>query len=244
MNINQDKSLLILFIKNPVEGLVKSRLAETIGEYPAFLIYKELLKRTHEITISNSCSKAVFYSNFIDRSDIWENENFQKFLQKDGNIGDRMLNAFADSFSNAYEKVVLIGSDIIGLNSEIIDQAFSALDNSDLVLGPAKDGGYYLIGLKKLHQGLFNDIDWSTEKVFSQTIQNAKQLKLSTAMLEELSDLDRYEDFQFLTNEERTKFNDKINSFESVEVAMNVKSSSMPGPPESLSNRRNPSLDF
>jgi len=197
---------------------VKSRLAESIGEYPAFLIYKELLDKAHELAISTPFAKAVYYSNFIDDKDIWENDLFEKFLQRDDGVGNRMKNAFADSFLDGFEKVVLTGSDIIGLTPEVIEQAFADLDKSDVVLGPAKDGGYYLVGMKKLHTALFQDIDWSTEKVLSQTLKKVQSLTLSHNLLPELSDLDRFDDFQFLSNTDRKQFEEIIGGLEWVEV--------------------------
>ncbi len=220
MNQDQDKNLLIIFVKNPVEGFVKSRLAASVGDYPALLIYKELLTKAHKLAISTPFNKAVYYSDFIDEKDIWENDIFQKFLQREEGVGNRMKNAFVDSFLNAFEKVVLTGSDIIGLTPEIIEQAFTDLDKSDVVLGPAKDGGYYLIGLNKHNAELFKDIEWSTEKVLSQTIDKIQSLKLSHSILPELSDLDRIGDFQFLSNADRKKFEDIIGELNFVEVEL------------------------
>jgi len=233
---------LIIFIKNPIEGLVKSRLAASIGDYPAFLIYKELLEKARDLAISTPFAKAVFYSNFIDDNDIWENDLFGKFLQRGDGVGNRMKNAFADSFLDGFERVVLTGSDIIGLTPEIIEQAFAGLDNSDVVLGPAKDGGYYLVGMNRLYVGLFRDIDWGTEKVLSQTIKNVQSLKLSHSILPELSDLDRIDDFQFLSNEERQKFEGIIDKLEWVETIAEANSS--PDLPGNLSNKQNPRPGF
>ena len=216
--MDKEKNLLILFIKNPIEGLVKSRLAVSIGEYPAFLIYKELLAKTHDLAISTPFAKAVYYSNFIDDNDMWENDVFRKFLQREEGVGNRMKNAFVDSFIDGFEKVVLTGADIIGLSPEVIEQAFSGLDKSDVVLGPAKDGGYYLVGMNEQHSSLFQDIDWSTEKVLSQTLKKVHDLNLSHGLLPELSDLDRFDDFQFLSKTDREKFEDIIGRLEMVMV--------------------------
>ncbi|RLD54345.1 MAG: glycosyltransferase, partial [Bacteroidetes bacterium] len=186
----------------------------------ALLIYNELLAKAHDLAISTPFSKAVYYSSFIDDNDIWENDVFQKFLQREDGVGNRMKNAFADSFKNGFEKVVLTGSDIIGLTPNIIEKAFAELDKSDVVLGPAKDGGYYLIGMNKLHVGLFQDIEWSTEKVLSQTLKAVKHLKLSHSIMPELSDLDRIEDFQFLSNADRKKFEEIVGELDFVEVEL------------------------
>ncbi len=242
--LDQDKNLLIIFIKNPIEGLVKSRLAASIGDYPAFLIYKELLKKARDLAISTPFAKAVFYSNFIDDNDIWENDLFGKFLQRDDGVGNRMKNAFADSFLDGFERVVLTGSDIIGLTPEIIEQAFAGLDNSDVVLGPAKDGGYYLVGMNKLHTGLFRDIDWSTEKVLSQTLNKVKSLNLSLSLLPELSDLDRFDDFQYLSKSDQQKFVSIIKNMEFEEVVSGTITNSKPDLQGNLSNKQNPRPGF
>ncbi len=226
--MNQDKNLLIIFVKNPVEGFVKSRLAASVGDYPALLIYNELLAKAHNLAISTPFTKAVYYSSFIDDNDIWENDIFQKFLQREEGVGNRMKNSFANSFINGFEKVVLTGSDIIGLTPNIIEKAFADLDKSDVVLGPAKDGGYYLIGLKKLHVQLFQDIEWSTEKVLSQTLDVVKYLKLSHSILPELSDLDRIDDFQFLSTTDRMKFEEIIGKLELVQVETSTVTNSLP----------------
>ena len=228
--MNQDKNLLIIFVKNPIEGFVKSRLAASIGDFPALLIYRELLTKARKLAISTPFNKAVYYSNFIDEKDIWENDIFQKFLQREEGVGNRMKNAFADSFLNGFEKVVLTGSDIIGLTPGIIEKAFTDLDKSDVVLGPAKDGGYYLVGLNKLHVELFQDIEWSTQKVLSQTIDKVQSLKLSHSILPELSDLDRIGDFQFLSNADRKKFEDIVKDMDFVEIDQII-SNSLPDLP-------------
>jgi rSAM/selenodomain-associated transferase 1 len=209
---------------------VKSRLAASIGEYPAFLIYKELLAKAHELAISVPVSKAVYYSNFIDDNDMWENDVFQKFLQMEEGVGNRMKNAFVDSFLDGFEKVVLTGSDIIGLSPEVIEQAFVDLDKSDVVLGPAKDGGYYLIGMKKQHSGLFHDINWSTEMVLSQTLNKVQSLNLSHSLLPELSDLDRFDDFQYLSKSDQQKFVSIIRNMEFEGVTSEMITNSLPDP--------------
>ncbi|MCD4731472.1 MAG: DUF2064 domain-containing protein, partial [Bacteroidales bacterium] len=107
---NKKDCLLIVFAKNPVLGKVKSRLAESVGFYNSFLVYKELLYKTHEVTKNIDIPKLVCYSDFVDHNDLWENNIYQKSQQKGNDIGIRMRNAFIEAFNLGYKKIVLIGS--------------------------------------------------------------------------------------------------------------------------------------
>jgi len=207
---NRKDSLLIVFAKNPVLGKVKSRLAESIGFYNSFLVYKELLYKTHEVIKDIDIPKLVCYSDFVDQNDLWENNIYRKTQQKGNDIGIRMRNAFDEAFKHGYEKIVLIGSDIINLKPGFIIEAFGALNNSDVVFGPAKDGGYYLIGMNYLHEGLFRNISWGTNEVFIQSLKNCLNLDLNTKLVKELSDLDRLADFQHLNMKDRKRYFDMI----------------------------------
>ena len=105
-----------------------------------------------------------------------------------------MLNAFKDSVSLKYAKTVIIGTDCLEINNSIISKSFDLLDDIDLVLGPATDGGYYLIGLKTIIEPLFKNISWSTDKVLKQTLNKAKELNIEYKFLDFLSDIDTLED--------------------------------------------------
>ena len=188
------KNVLIIFVKNPQLGKVKSRLAKSIGDMNALSVYKKLLKMTKEIVIDLEFDKRVCYSDMIDQDDLWDNGIFQKGLQKGDDLGLRMYNAFKDASEDSYQKICLIGSDIIELTDEIIIKAFSLLDEHDIVLGPSFDGGYYLIGMKTPAKVLFENISWSTGVVLSETINEIHKLKLNYALLPTLNDIDEIED--------------------------------------------------
>ena len=163
---------LIIFIKNPLEGKVKTRIAATAGDKSALEIYLQLLKITKTIALPLDCHKHLFYSDFIDKRDDWPNELFSKHIQKGTDLGQRMKNAFADVFSvdgASEKKVLIIGSDCAELSSSSIKNSFQALNDTDFVIGPTFDGGYYLIGMKKYRPEVFYNIKWSTETVFSST---------------------------------------------------------------------------
>lgn len=188
------ENLLLIFVKNPEPGEVKTRLAKSVGEEDALRIYQQLLRVTKSVTDELNCARQVWYSDFIDGEDLWSTGDYEKRLQKGSNLGDRMKQAFSQSFTDGYEKVVIIGSDCAELTSQIIEQAFRALDDSDLGIGPSEDGGYYLLGMSEFYPNLFNGISWSTPTVFEATIAKAEELDLSVQLMPELNDIDTKHD--------------------------------------------------
>ncbi len=200
------ENALIIFVKNLIKGHVKTRLAKTLGDDVALNIYKQLLKNTHDKIQTLKIDKIVFYSNFIE-DDIWQNDLFQKKVQEGNDLGERMKNAFkslaveqAGSFTAGYKKAIIIGTDCPGINKNILEDAFLKLNNSDIVIGPAADGGYYLLGIKKVHSFLFHNIEWSTNSVFQQTIDLCNRNNLSYFLLPELSDIDDEKDLIHFEN--------------------------------------------
>lgn len=188
------KKLLIVFAKNPRLGKVKTRLAASVGNEKALRIYHLLLDHTARITADIEVDKVVHYSDFIPASDLWLKLNFKQHLQRGNDLGERMATAFRSSFIRGYEQVVLIGSDCYELDQQILEQAFKQLDTNDVVLGPAKDGGYYLIGMNEFYGSLFDNIQWSTSSVLSETKKILEQNTLSYSLLPELSDIDDLND--------------------------------------------------
>jgi rSAM/selenodomain-associated transferase 1 len=186
---------LLIFIKNPMLGKAKTRLAATVGEERALAIYKELLRHTREIATQTEAKRLLFYSHFIDEKDEWSAGDFQKYLQIDGDLGEKMGEGFQIAFGQKASKVIIMGSDCASLTPEIASQAFEVLDNHDFVIGPADDGGYYLIGMKTFSPTIFENIDWSTELVFSQTVKAIQQLNRTYGTLPTLSDIDYEEDW-------------------------------------------------
>ena len=192
--MEKEKNLIIIFTRNPELGKVKTRLAKTIGDESALNIYKFLLKHTEKTIRNINSDKAVYYSFKIRNNGIWTNSIYQKHLQKGNDLGLRMLNAFKKAFKNNYQKVIIVGSDLFDLQPKHIDEAFQRLENNDAVIGPAKDGGYYLIGLKKLHTQVFKNKVWGTETVRKNTLQDLQNE--SVFLLEELNDIDTYDDMK------------------------------------------------
>ncbi|AUC75181.1 TIGR04282 family arsenosugar biosynthesis glycosyltransferase [Olleya sp. Bg11-27] len=187
------KNLIITFTRNPELGKVKSRLAKGIGETSALEIYKFLLEHTKNVLSKLDCDRAVYYSVKIRENDIWDSEVFSKHQQFGDDLGARMQNAFDNGFKKGYEKIIIVGSDLYDLNTEIINQAFKKLDTNDNVIGPAEDGGYYLLGMKTLNPSVFDIENWGTETVYKQTVS---KLTSSLYVLETLNDIDYVEDLK------------------------------------------------
>ena len=188
------EQVVLIFSKNLIYGEVKTRLAATVGNDVSFSVYKKLLHHTKEVTKNMVADKIVFYSTKIEEQDIWNNEIFKKNIQSGNNLGERMQNAFAYAFANGYKEVVIIGTDCFELTPAIIMGAFAYLKTHDIVIGPAEDGGYYLLGMKKLYCEMFQNILWSTDSVLQQTIAICKRESLSCHLLQVLSDIDDEKD--------------------------------------------------
>ena len=186
--------LLIIFVKNPIAGQVKTRLAATVGEARALEIYRKLLDHTTKITIELPIDKVVYYSNFIDDNDHWDQINYQKQLQTQGGLGQKMSAAFEWGFQSGYKEICIIGSDCYELAPEIIMSGFQSLSTHDAVLGPTRDGGYYLLGMKKMREELFQNKNWGTDSVAADTLNDLKRLSLEYQTLELLNDVDVEED--------------------------------------------------
>ena len=191
-----NSNLLMIFIKNPVEGEVKTRLGSSIGSTNALQIYKKLLTHTREVASQVETNRQVWYSSMIDHRDSWNKERFDKKLQSGSDLGERMSVAFQKAFEDGYGKVVIIGSDCADITSRHIKDAFHALNAKDAVIGPSKDGGYYLLGLRKYTPDIFSGISWSTQEVFEQTVSRFEHLGLSYSVLDVLNDIDTIEDLR------------------------------------------------
>lgn len=185
---------LILFIKNPVLGRVKTRLAATLGDARALEVYQKLLSITRHAALGADCQRQLYYSDAIETDDDWDNTHFAKHTQQGDDLGERMHRAFIASFAEGATKAVIIGSDCPDISSQVIDDAFRALQTHDMVIGPALDGGYYLLGMKAVHADFFVNKQWSTATVLLDTISDAKRLGLSVGQMSTLSDLDNEAD--------------------------------------------------
>jgi uncharacterized protein len=189
-----NREVVLVFQKNAILGKVKTRLASGMGELRALEIYRHLIQLTYSALEDVPVTVWTYFSDFIPET---VNTSIEKsFVQEGQDLGERMANAFARSFELGMDKVVLIGTDCPTLQSNHLNEAFEALTHSDLVLGPATDGGYYLIGMNRRADYLFEGITWSTSQVLSETLNVASQHGLTTTLLHELDDIDTQEDWQ------------------------------------------------
>lgn len=186
------KSLLIVFAKNTVLGKVKTRLAKTVGDINALNVYIKLKEKTAEIIQQTSYETHLFYSDFIEQDIVWDNVVKQKHIQLGNDLGERMSNAFQRSFKEGYSRVILIGTDLWTLEKEDIIQGFETLKEHSFTIGPAQDGGYYLIGMTRFKPDLFQDKKWGESDVFEKTMKNL--VDESVYLLKEKNDIDYYED--------------------------------------------------
>lgn len=191
---SMNKKLLIIFTRNPELGKVKTRLAATVGNKIALDIYKFLLEHTRQISMELDVSRHLYYSEEIHTEDAWDNSLFDKRLQQGDDLGDRMKYAFQTGLKEGYEKVIIIGSDIYELDTTDIEDAFSALDQNEVVIGPAADGGYYLLGMRTLIPELFENKEWGSDSVLKDTLSQLENRP--TRLLTVKNDVDTYDDIK------------------------------------------------
>jgi len=188
------KKRLIIFVKNPIEGEVKTRLASSLGDEKALEVYQQLLKITAGVAEDVNAEKLVSYSKYVEESDDFDETIFDKSVQKKGDLGEKMKHAFRDGFDEGFNRIVLIGSDCPEITQSLIDKAFKKLYEFDSVIGPSDDGGYYLIGLSRFIPEIFDDVEWSTSSVFSSTIKALDDLEATYHVLKKLNDIDTEND--------------------------------------------------
>ncbi|MBM3835676.1 MAG: glycosyltransferase [Verrucomicrobia bacterium] len=191
-----DPNRLIIFAKAPRPGFVKTRLAAALGDLEAAKAYQTLvevlldnLKDLREVELRFSPDDA------LPEIQRWIRESWRARPQGAGDLGQRLTAAFADAFASGAERVVIIGSDCPAVTMEDIGQSWTALLTHDVVLGPATDGGYWLVGLREPHTTLFYGIAWSTAAVLQQTLERTKAAGLDVHFLRELADVDTEADW-------------------------------------------------
>ncbi|PXF41596.1 hypothetical protein BWQ96_08683 [Gracilariopsis chorda] len=201
---------LLLFTKYPAPGFAKTRLIPVKGPDGAALISNQLTQKTLQ-TVARfqqhdpNAQTIIHYATHevlpISKIEEWiqPRERQSLCLQRNGDLGARLIAAFENSFKRGAMKVVVIGSDAPDLTESILLNSFALLDEADVVVGPAVDGGYYLLGLRQMNRKLFTSIPWSTSTVFRDTMAAAESSDLSTKMLPKLRDIDTPEDLQYLT---------------------------------------------
>ncbi len=188
------ENLLIVFAKNAVRGKTKTRLAATIGIDAAFGVYQELVSITEAVSTERlNWDLHVYFSDSLN-SDHWHGET--SFVQQGNDLGERMYDAFQRSISKGYRNVVGIGADLPEITTDHLLEAFGLLSKHDAVFGPAKDGGYYLIGMSRELPFVFQNKPWSTRLLLSITLDELSQKECSYALLEEMNDIDTEDDLR------------------------------------------------
>jgi len=191
---------IIIFTRFPEPGLTKTRLIPLLGPEGACRLHRELTEKivaqVQQVIIGYPLGMEIHFSGGSrEQMAGWLGRDLEYVIQERGHLGARMRLAFRKGFRQGWKRVVLIGSDLPDLTPAIIRESFERLTSHDLVLGPALDGGYYLIGLKANRPQLFgSSILWGTKEVLKNTLITADQLGLSTALLDRLRDVDRPED--------------------------------------------------
>ena len=202
MNIDR-RARLILFTRYPEPGRTKTRLIPALGAQGA----AALQQRMSEALVGQMTRFASLYPASLEiryaggnrqAMAAWLATDIPCLDQGEGNLGDRLHRAFAQAFAQDAQAVVAIGADCPTLTPPLFAQAFTALATQELVLGPARDGGYYLVGLTRPRPALFAEIPWGSGEVLAATLKQAQTLNLSTHLLETLADVDRPEDLRHI----------------------------------------------
>jgi uncharacterized protein len=192
--LESKRSLLIIFYRNPQLGKVKTRLAATVGNAKALSIYLRLAEHTKAITLDLPVERVVYYSDFVDQEDHWISSHYQKQVQSGTDLGERMAIAFREGFKSGYTSVCIIGTDCLELTAAILREGFNKLKTHDVVIGPARDGGYYLLGMKTFYPDFFEKKSWSSDSVCAATVQDFDALRLKYYQLPLLADVDEEKD--------------------------------------------------
>ncbi|MCP3931543.1 MAG: glycosyltransferase [Bacteroidetes bacterium] len=200
MNRKVKDTLLIVFARNPVLGKVKTRLAAGIGEKRALEVYKDFIHLVYEVSNALPFDKAVFFTEFPEKK--WF-PGYKRVLQSSRNLGESMKDSFRWAFEKKYKKVYLIGTDCPYLTKYLLEEVNKQLDTHDFVLGPAEDGGYYLIGMNDYTTEVFDNVEWSTSSVLQTTLGIIKSLGKTCHLLPKLNDIDTMEDWMRYEGEER-----------------------------------------
>ncbi|MBB4636748.1 TIGR04282 family arsenosugar biosynthesis glycosyltransferase [Longimicrobium terrae] len=188
---------MLVFVRAPELGRVKTRLAATIGHQAALRVYRRLAE--HAVDAARGLPEAGIRVHHTPADAepavrAWLGDGLTLLPQAEGDLGVRMRDAFARAFADGHGRVVIIGSDLPEMSTELLRRAFAALEDADAVIGPARDGGYYLLGLTRPVTGVFDGIAWSTPEVFDATMDRLRAAGMEPVVLETLADVDEVDD--------------------------------------------------
>lgn len=187
--------MLLVFVRAPRAGHVKTRLAAAIGDQAALRVYRRLAEHTlaqARLLAADGVEVRVHHapSGAGDAVRDWLGEGPVYLPQAEGDLGARMRDAFARAFADGAHQVVIVGSDLPALSAPLLRRAFGLLDECAAVLGPARDGGYWLLGMRTMIGGVFEGIEWSTPGVLAATLGRLRAADVHPAMLRTLADVD------------------------------------------------------
>ena len=202
---------IIIFTRYPEPGKAKTRLIPDLGPMGAARLHQRMTELVVAVArgvgatdYKNDVGIIVCYTGAGQKDfKAWLGPDLCYDLQSPGDLGARMRAAFANTFNQGAKRSLLIGADIPDISRQIFLQALDGLQEHDIVIGPAVDGGYYLIGMKSLQPELFTCIDWGTSRVYSQSLEIITRLGLTSKKLPILNDIYRPEDLLTLHNDPR-----------------------------------------
>lgn len=185
-----------MFVRALEVGRVKTRLAATLGTEGALRVYRRLAEHTVREARAVDAELRVHFTPAAREHEVraWLGDGPRYLAQADGDLGARMGAAFRAAFGDGAERVVIVGSDLPDLSAALLRRAFEKLDEHPAVLGPARDGGYYLLGMRMMIPGVFDDIPWSTGAVLARTLERMRAADVEPALLPTLVDVDEAED--------------------------------------------------
>ncbi|GAB4293588.1 MAG: hypothetical protein Kow0098_14560 [Ignavibacteriaceae bacterium] len=206
---------VIVFAKYPQPGKVKTRLAKDTDNSFALKFYKLCAENTFSVCRKlpdKNLVRIIFYPDEKYRRAVmkWGGRKFFISPQNGDSLGERMSSAFRLLFGARFRKVIIIGTDNPALNVDILNNAFQVLDEKDIVIGPSNDGGYYLLGMTKFYQQLFDNIQWSSESVMRRTLVKISDLGLSVGVLNTLTDIDTIEDIKEIISSDSEKIPQRL----------------------------------
>ena len=194
---------LIVFVKAPRPGLVKTRLARSLGPQAACAAYLRLVEMLLSgFRLLDQVELCFTPDDAASEIQAWMRKPWSAAPQGQGDLGRRLVSAFERAFTDGMKRVAIIGADCPAVTVPDIHESFAALRDHDVVVGPAMDGGYWLVGMNGMHSRLFDDISWGTERVFSETMNHIRNAGLTVQVLRELEDVDTEEEWRrFVANE-------------------------------------------
>jgi rSAM/selenodomain-associated transferase 1 len=208
---------VLFFVKYPVRGKVKTRLAAELGKEVAVELYKNFVLDTLSTIRQLNIPFRICFHPESARAKVkdWLGEQYTYIAQEGSNLGQRMKNALSQTFEENVTRAILIGSDSPDLPVDLCIQAMQSLESHHAVMGPSSDGGYYLIGFSKAHflPGAFDDILWSTEDVFQQTVDVFEEYSSNVHILPQWFDIDTHDDLRELIDRNRNTAFEKSRTF-------------------------------